>query len=59
LTDDELIEEIDTLIQKLEEEETTKGKSTKKSDNPLDSPEFRELQRQSNALIARIIKSWG
>ncbi len=59
LTDDELIEEIDTLIQQLEEEETTKGKSTKKSDNPLDSPEFRELQRQSNALIARIIKSWG
>jgi CheY-like chemotaxis protein len=59
LIEDDLIEEIDTLIQKLEGEETTKGKITKKSDNPLDSPEFRELQRQSNALIARIIKSWG
>ncbi len=58
LPDDELIHEIDTLIQKLEEEEKPKN-SGKKSDNPLDSPEFRELQRQSNALIARIIRSWG
>ncbi|MFN3361057.1 MAG: response regulator [Pseudanabaenaceae cyanobacterium] len=58
-----LLEEIDTLIQKLEQEEKTKGKKEKiilkKADNPLDSPEFRELQRQSNALIARIIRSWG
>lgn len=58
-----LLEEIDTLIQKLEQEEKTKGKkekiTLKKADNPLDSPEFRELQRQSNALIARIIRSWG
>ncbi|MCS6960030.1 MAG: response regulator [Pseudanabaenaceae cyanobacterium SKYGB_i_bin29] len=61
--DEQLLEEIDTLIQKLEQEEKTKGKkekiTLKKTDNPLDSPEFRELQRQSNALIARIIRSWG
>ncbi|PLS68362.1 MAG: hypothetical protein CV045_08315 [Cyanobacteria bacterium M5B4] len=57
--EEDFIEEIDTLIQKLEEQEKTKPKTNKISDNPLDSPEFRELQRQSNALIARIIRSWG
>ncbi len=56
--ENDLIEEIDTLIQKLEQEEKPKI-PPKKTDNPLNSPEFKELQRQSNALIARIIRSWG